>query len=145
LERRLYLLLHRAQRALSVYANAETLDELGITASQMATLHYLAKNPGCSMTALANLLDANKSAVTGLIQRMERAGFVCRAPDPADGRASVLSVTRKGEHVRERSGALLKRLNAELTEGFTAEEVETVTRFLNALVERCASPDDPAV
>jgi MarR family transcriptional regulator, organic hydroperoxide resistance regulator len=141
-ERRLYLLLHRAQRALNVYANAQTLDAIGITASQLATLHYLAKNPGCSMTALANLLDANKSAVTGLIQRLERAGLVRRVPDPADGRASVLSVTRKGEQVRERSGALLQRLNAELTEGFSTGEVDTVARFLNAVVERCSSTDE---
>ena len=142
MERRLFLLMHRAQRALTVYGNAQTHDALGISASQLATLQFVSKNPGCSFTVLANLRDLNKSAVTGLVQRMERDGILRRAPDPADGRASLLFATPKGDEVRARSGALIERLNAELTNGFGPEDVDTVVRFLDALIERCASPEE---
>jgi DNA-binding MarR family transcriptional regulator len=131
--------MHRAHRALTVYGNGQTYDALGISASQLATLQYVSKSPGCSLTNLANLLDLNKSAVTGLVQRMERDGILRRAPDPSDGRASLLFVTSKGEDVRARSGALIRRLNGELTKGFEPDEVETVIRFLNALIERCTT------
>jgi MarR family transcriptional regulator, organic hydroperoxide resistance regulator len=141
LERRLFLLMFRAHRALTVYGNAQTYDALGISTSQLATLQHVSKSPGCSLTDLATLLDLNKSAVTGLVQRMERDGILRRAPDPADRRASLLFVTSKGEEARARSGALIRRLNAELTKGFEPEEMETVVRFLNTLIERCGSSE----
>ena len=142
MERRLFLLMHRAHRALTVYGNGQTYEALGMSTSQLATLQYVAKSPGCSLTTLANLLDLNKSAVTGLVQRMERDGILRRAPDPSDKRASLLFVTPKGEEVRVRSGALIRRLNTELTKGFEPDEIETVIRFLNALIERCATAAD---
>ena len=134
--------MHRAHRALSVYGNGQTYEALGISASQLATLQHVSRSPGCSLTNLANLLDLNKSAVTGLVQRMERDGILRRVPDPSDGRASLLYVTPKGEGLRARSGALIQRLNGELTKGFEPREVEVVVRFLNALIERCAGSDD---
>lgn len=47
---------------------------------------YVAEHAGCSMTELADLLDLNKSAVTGLVQRMGRAGTLRRVAEPG-GRA----------------------------------------------------------
>ena len=88
------------------------------------------------MTELADLLDLNKSAVTGLVQRMGRAGTLRREPNPEDGRGSVLYVTAKGDALLERAKPLLRRLNGELDEGFTEAEIEVVLRFLNRTVER---------
>lgn len=142
MERRLFLLMARAHRALTTYGNAQSYSALGISTSQVATLHHVSKQPGCSLTDLANLLDLNKSAVTGLVGRMESAGVVRRAANTKDARASHLFVTAKGEDVRTRSTALIRRLTRELTEGFTPSEVEVVVRFLNTLIERCGGATD---
>jgi MarR family transcriptional regulator, organic hydroperoxide resistance regulator len=91
------------------------------------------------MTELAELLDLNKSAITGLVQRMERAGTLVRAPNPEDARGSLLYVTPRGDELRERARPLLRRLNAELTEGFSDAEMDTVIRYLNHAVERFAA------
>jgi DNA-binding MarR family transcriptional regulator len=139
-DRRLFFLLHRAHRAVSARAAAELDGALGISVAQLTTLMYVAKQPGCSLTELADLLDLNKSAVTGLVQRMERAGTLVRAANPDDARGSLLYVTPRGDELRERARPLLKKLNADLTAGFDAAEMDTVTRFLNALVERFGEP-----
>lgn len=136
MDRRLFFLLNRAQRALATYASRGLEAQLGVSVSQLTTLLYVQKHPGCSLTELAELLDMNKSAVTGLVQRMERAGTLRRKPDPQDGRASLLSATPKGEALRERAMPLVRKLNAEITEGFTEAEIETVLRFLNVVVQR---------
>jgi DNA-binding MarR family transcriptional regulator len=136
MDRRLFFLLHRAHRAVLARAAAELDAALGISVAQLTTLMYVARVPGCSMTELADLLDLGKSAVTGLVQRMERAGRLVRAANPDDARGSLLYVTPRGEELRERAQPLIRRLNAELTEGFSAAEMEVVTRFLHALVER---------
>lgn len=133
MDRRLFFLLYRAHRVVFARASAELDAALGISVAQLTTLMYVAKQPGCSMTELAELLDLNKSAVTGLVQRMERAGTLVRAANPQDARGSLLYVTPRGDELRERARPMIKRLNAELTEGFSAEEMDVVVRFLNAL------------
>jgi DNA-binding MarR family transcriptional regulator len=136
MDRRLFFMLHRAQRALAGYAASGLDAALGISVAQLTTLMYVAKRPGCSLTELADLLDLNKSAVTGMVQRMERAGTLRRAANPDDARGSSLFVTAKGDELRERARPLVRRMNAELTEGFAPQEIETVLRFLNRTVER---------
>ena len=136
MDRRLFFLLHRAHRAVSAYASAGLSDALGISVSQLTTLMYVSRHEGCSLSELADLLDLNKSAVTGLVQRMARAGTLRREPNPDDARGSLLFVTPKGHEVRERAKPLLKRLNTELTHGFSVEEIDVVLRFLNSVVER---------
>lgn len=140
MDRRLFFLLHRADRALLARAGAGLDAALGVSVAQLTTIMYVSKHAGCSLTALAELLDLNKSAVTGLVQRMERAGTLRREPNPDDARGSRLYVTHRGEELRERARPLLRRFNAELTDGFTEREIEIVLRFLNAVVERYGNP-----
>src|SRR5262245_3805607 len=113
LDRRLLFLLHRANRALVAKASAGLFEALGISLAHLTTLMYVSKHAGCSLTELADLLDLNKSAVTGLIQRMEKAGSIRRVPNPDDGRGSLLYVTPKGEELRDRARPLVRRLNVE--------------------------------
>ena len=141
-DRRLFFLMSRAHRGLLAYVNSRTVSELGVSGSQLAALYYVAKHPGCSMTEVANLLDLNKSAVGGLVQRLEAADVLRREPNPRDGRGHMLFATRKGEAVRAQSLPLVRKLTAEITDGFTATEVDTIYKFLNALVDRFG--DDPA-
>jgi DNA-binding MarR family transcriptional regulator len=141
MDRRLFFLLHRAHRALSAHASTGLYEALGVSVAHLTTLMYVSKNAGCSLTTLADLLDLNKSAVTGLIQRMERAGSIRRVPNPEDGRGSLLYVTPKGDDLRDRARPLLRRLNAELAEGFTEAEMETVIRFLNTTIDRFAADE----
>ncbi|MDB4973462.1 MAG: Transcriptional regulator, MarR family [Myxococcaceae bacterium] len=141
-DRRLIFVLQRASRAALRRANELTMDALGVSAVQLATLAYLAKRPRSTMTELANLFDLNKSAVSGMIARLERAGLVERAADPRDGRANLVSLTAKGLGVYSNSVPLIRRAIAELTEGFTPAELEVVFRFLNSVIERYADSDD---
>ena len=136
MDRRIFFLLHRAHRALSAYASVGLAESLGISVAQLTTLMYVARHEGCSLSELAELLELNKSAVTGLVQRMERAGTLRREPNPDDARGRLLHVTPKGHELRERARPLLRKLNAELTQGFSTQEMETVLRFLNATIER---------
>jgi DNA-binding MarR family transcriptional regulator len=132
--RRLLFLMHQAHRALT----AVLVAELGVSSAQLATMYHVGKHPGCSMTDVATLFGLNKSAASGMVQRLERAELLRREPNPADGRASLLFVTTKGESVRSQSLAVVRRLTGDLTDGFSEAEMDTVFRFLNNIVGRCA-------
>jgi DNA-binding MarR family transcriptional regulator len=136
LDRRLFFLFDRAHRALLAHANARALDSLGISSAQLAILFYVSKHEGCSLTAIANLLDLSKSAVTALVSRMERSGLLRREPNPNDGRGSHLFVTAKGKDIHTQALPMMRRFNAELMEGFSASEMDAIFRFLGSIVVR---------
>ena len=133
--------MYRAQRALFAHGNARLLDALGVSSAQLGALYYVAKNEGCSLTDVADVLDMNKSAVSATLRRLESAGMIRREPNPLDGRGSKLFITSKGEDARVRSLGLVRRLSAEATAGLSESEVDTICRFLNAVVARYADPD----
>jgi MarR family transcriptional regulator, transcriptional regulator for hemolysin len=142
-DRRLLYLLQRATRAAIARANTSTLERLGVSVAQLGTLSYLAQRHGCTMTDVAALLDLNKPAVSAMLGRLERAHLIRRAPNPRDGRGTLLFLTAKGERVRLASRPVFQRAISEMVEGFTAGELEVVFRFLNVLVERCKPDSNP--
>jgi DNA-binding MarR family transcriptional regulator len=80
----------------------------GLTSTDAWLVEALAERGPMRVTALADWQGVDKSTVTPQVRRLERAGLVDRAPDPDDGRASRLTLSAKGEAVREqvrRSGA----------------------------------------
>ncbi|MFF1631811.1 MarR family winged helix-turn-helix transcriptional regulator, partial [Streptomyces sp. NPDC058272] len=49
---------------------------------------------------LAVVFDTDSAAMTRTVQRLERAGFVRRRPDPNDGRATLVETTAAGNGLR---------------------------------------------
>lgn len=79
-----------------------TLAEHDITLAQfdvLATLHY---SDGLTQQELAEWLLVTKGNVCGLLDRLEKAGWVSRRADARDGRTNRLHLTREGRtKVRE--------------------------------------------
>ncbi|KTR83429.1 MarR family transcriptional regulator [Leucobacter chromiiresistens] len=48
------------------------------------------------ISTLAHEQRVAQPSMTGLVQRLEAEGWIARAPDPADGRATLVSVTAAG-------------------------------------------------
>jgi DNA-binding MarR family transcriptional regulator len=72
--------------------------QYGITDAQfnvLIQLHY-AKQPGLSQVDLGRRLVVNKADMTGIIDRLEKAGFVGRETYPKDRRVNMIKITRKG-------------------------------------------------
>jgi len=63
------------------------------------------------LVELADFLGLEKSTMSGLVTRSERRGLVVRTPDPADARATVVTMTDAGHAL---SGRVLDELHASL-------------------------------
>jgi DNA-binding MarR family transcriptional regulator len=82
------------------------LRPFGLTDSQFNVLMLLKhQNPddGHDQTRLGEMLLVNRSNVTGLIDRMERAGWVTRTDDPSDRRVKRVRLTDAGHTVLRRA------------------------------------------
>lgn len=127
-------MLNAAQHRLFKYAEGESEKATGLSVTQSAALLFIAKNEGCLQKALADATGLNQSAVTGLVARMLKNKLLERKPCPDDGRAARLYLSDKGRAVVPQIQLLVKRLNRQLTAEFTSSEIDTVTRFLNTIV-----------
>ncbi|MGO4713976.1 MarR family winged helix-turn-helix transcriptional regulator [Bradyrhizobium sp. 2TAF24] len=135
-DRRLIFLLNVAQRRLQRWVEQQMAAENGLTSAQSGVLFYLGGRDGALIGDVALALDLVPSAMSGLADRMERAGLVERRPDSADGRAWRLYLTEAGLSVRKRAVARTQALNARLMEGFSDKEIDVVVRWLTSLQDK---------
>lgn len=82
------------------------LDALGITYPQYLVLHALWEQDGRTVGAIAERLALESSTVTPLVKRLEAAGLVARARNPADERQVQVRLTDEGWAIRERCSCL---------------------------------------
>ncbi|TDP47013.1 MarR family winged helix-turn-helix transcriptional regulator [Zavarzinia compransoris] len=137
---RLFYLLNRARHALFKAADAVLLERLDITGAQLGALFVLGETPDCTPGDLAERLDLNASAVTGLAERLERAGFIARRPHDDDRRVTLLSLTDAGRERVRASKPLMAEVNRRIVEGYSAEDVALIARFLDTTAQRFAPP-----
>ncbi len=105
----------------------------GLTSAQAGVLFILGRNDGALIGDISSALDLVPSAMTGLADRMERAGLIKRKRDDTDGRAQRVYLTEAGEKIRKRAVTRTQAINSTLMEGFSDKEIDVVSRWLTSL------------
>jgi len=134
MDKRLFFLINMAQHRMFKFADAQCEEHLGISVTQAAALMFIAKNEGCLQKNLSKALGLNNSAVTGLVGRMNKNGLINRESCAEDGRASRLFISTLGQKKLPEIFPLIQTINEKLTEEFSEDEIETVIRFLNTVM-----------
>ena len=91
--------------------------QFGVTSRQATLLWLVKRNPGLTLRALADAEAISAPALSGQVDRLERAGLLVRVRSAVDRRRVGLELTPEGERllrsVRERRTAwLAERLGA---------------------------------
>ena len=111
----------------------------GLSEAQFNVLNVLGPEPaGLSQRALSDVLVVDRSNITGLLDRMEQAGWVRRADHPSDRRVYLVTLTAEGrklwqkvlpEYVAAVSGVTAAVPVADLKRALaTLQKLETATR-----------------
>lgn len=103
-------------------------DETGITAPRLSALSVLVFGGPCTLGQLARAEQVKPPTMTRLVTALEAEGLAVRESDPADGRITIISATRKGRTIltkgrRRRVEALASRLAA-----LTGDELAAIER-----------------
>ena len=56
---------------------------------------------GSRLTDLADQAQMTKQSASVMVDQLERLGYVCRVPDPADGRARLIVIEQRGRRALE--------------------------------------------
>ncbi|MEU1132751.1 MarR family transcriptional regulator [Streptomyces sp. NPDC005900] len=84
---------------------------------------------------LGEQLRLNSAGTTALVDRLERLGLVRRSRDTADRRRVLLEVREKATELGWAFFGLVINEVVAVAEDFEADELETVRRFLTAVLE----------
>jgi DNA-binding MarR family transcriptional regulator len=104
-----------------------------LSPSQTATLATIERRGPITPSELAACERIQRPTATRVIARLEEAGLVSRAADPADGRSSLLSISAEGEALLERLRANKEAFLARRLEALEPEEREVLDRAADIL------------
>jgi DNA-binding MarR family transcriptional regulator len=139
---RFVFLVNRAQRAMMRWIEGRPAAWEGASAAQAGLLFLLAARDAASIGEIAAALEVAPAAVTNLSKRMEAARLVERVADEHDARMTRLRLTESGMAASAQAKTALAALNATLCRGFSAEELQTVARWLDHAAVALARPDE---
>ena len=117
----------------------QRLAVLGVRTTEHEVLANLLREPGISQQTLAARCFSAKSHISSLLGQLEERGLVRRDADPADARAKRLSLTRPGEALARRTGAVQAEVVKLMAQALPARDRALVERSMNRVSEALAA------
>jgi DNA-binding MarR family transcriptional regulator len=107
--------------------------QLGLNPTDLKSADLLYEMGAMTAGELADLTGLTTGAITGVIDRLEKAGLVCRDKDPNDRRRVIIRLTNDPERIKwvlRLFGSLNQATDQGLSR-YTDEELATILDFLN--------------
>jgi DNA-binding MarR family transcriptional regulator len=114
----------------------EVFGRTGLNRGEIGVLSALrtAGHQRLSPTRLFKGLMLSSAGITSRLDRLEKRGFVRRAPDPEDRRAVLVELTEAGRKVLDEAVAANTKSEAALLDSLTAKEISTLGKLLRKLL-----------
>jgi DNA-binding MarR family transcriptional regulator len=104
---------------------------LGVNLTDLHCLNIIERSGGLTASALAAQAGLTSGAITGVIDRLERAGYARRERDAGDRRRVMIAVTPAFYAAADQIwGPLRADWDTVITRRFTAQQLDTVIAFL---------------
>jgi MarR family transcriptional regulator, lower aerobic nicotinate degradation pathway regulator len=104
-----------------------------LTPTQWAALSKLAEAGPCSQNQLGRLTAMDVATIKGVIDRLTARGLTETSSDPTDGRRLLVSLTRAGQQLADKTAANALAITKETLSPLDAKERETLLALLNKL------------
>jgi DNA-binding MarR family transcriptional regulator len=138
-------LLSRVRSTLWNLVTQQTMADLGITSTQASIMFMLASGRGLAAADLAREYGIDASAVTRLIDRLEKRGLITRVRSEEDRRVVRLALTDEGHVLARQIPAIFSMVLDKLLGGFTPEEVGFLKSMLRRILLNSGDPAAAAV
>ena len=92
---------------------------------------------GVPIKTLCEKTSLDKSTLTGIIDRLERDGYIVRKPSESDKRSTLISLTGKEQEFAQKVQKVSKQMNRIFYKGFTDEEILQFDSMLERILVNC--------
>ena len=108
-------------------------EQMGVTSRQVTLLWLVREHPGLSLRELAAEERISAPALSGHVDRLEKAGLLERSRDESDRRRMGLSLTAEGDRLLKRVRARRTTWLAERLRGLDDDELAALEHAIEPL------------
>lgn len=120
-----------------VYEHYESrLAPYNLTAPQYMVFNALWAGDGITIGELGQRVSLDGSTVTGILDRMEKNGYIERRPNADDRRSALVFLTQKAREIAPAIIPLADELDASIRSRFPAKDMAIFERVLRELGEK---------
>ncbi len=130
---RLITLLFSMSRQMRERLHHEARPE-GLSMVQLGALHMIQEMAEPSMTAIAQQLFITRPSATSLIQSLVRSGHVRRTSSSTDGRSVRLTLTAKGQRVRQKALDMMEQRLRQTLQVLNPSDIRHLYAILTKLI-----------
>lgn len=117
----------------------ERFDEYDVTVAQWPVLYSLYQEVCTTPAELAEYLGLYRSAITRLLDRLEKKGLVKREIAPHDKRSVRINLTKKGLSLVPKLAEISRETNNQILSEFSNKEIIEIDNFLKKIVENASN------
>ena len=125
----------RENSRLSMVFRYAIADRLGVTVSDLECLDFLADVGSATAGQVAERTNLTTGAVTSMLRRLERAGYLTAERDPADRRRVIVTLRPERAAELDRPYEQFADRVKRLVEGYRVEEVMLLVRHFGRMQE----------
>jgi MarR family transcriptional regulator, organic hydroperoxide resistance regulator len=126
------LALQRATHA-SLQVLAAELVDLDLTAGEMNCLANLADGRGRAISEVGAAVGIKPTTLTGVLDRLEKRGYITRGALAGDRRAILVELTRSGQAAADMIHASMLTLERNALASFSKKDIRTFRAMLDAI------------
>ncbi len=126
-----FLLAKAYQRACALFK--EEFDSYDLTPQQFGILAFLWIEDGLSQAELSSRSQIDRTTMGGIVDRLEKEGFIERSNHPDDRRAYQVFLTSKGKSQEDDLSRLANRVIAKVVAPLSAAEHATLVQLLEKI------------
>jgi DNA-binding MarR family transcriptional regulator len=115
--------------------NLRAGEQVGLRDVEMKALDVLMRDGAMSAKGLGQRLGMHPATMTGILDKLEKAGWVTRERDPDDRRVVLIQPVRErvGEIVRLFTG--MNSMATRMLDRYDTSQLETIADFLDSVVK----------
>ncbi len=97
---------------------------------------------GIPVKTLSQKTSLDKSTLTGIIDRLQRDGYIKKVPDEKDKRSTLVFLTGKEKEFLSRVGLVSDEMNSIFYKGFSDEEIVLFDSMLERILDNCKEAEE---
>jgi DNA-binding MarR family transcriptional regulator len=118
------------------------IERIGLHSSQGRVLVHLHQQDDVPQWRIARAMNTSPAAMTSILQRMERDGWITRRRDPHDQRTVRIKLSEKAKALEDDVRAAFMQIEEEMSSAYTDEEKRELHHLLLKLHDKFSAHED---
>lgn len=129
-----HLIRRLHQQSTHVFAQKTQAAGFDLTAVQFAALDAIQAHPGTDQAYVAEVIGYDRATIGGVIDRLEKKGWIARVVSERDRRARELSLTEEGRRILAALQPIVQDLQKDILKPLNKEDRERFIRLASQVV-----------